>query len=160
MSIITDHKPLVAIFKKDVAMLSQRIQGILLRIHQYTVRIIYKSGPNLFKADWFSRQNHKENNDTETPGMHLNINAMQTTTNIPDCITINELQQAISQDTHLQYLKEQIIQSWLEDRDQIPQDMRTYGIFQDDMAMVDGVHLTAYSKTRIITKTGITTTPC
>ena len=33
VSIIADHKPLVAIFKKDVTMLSQRIQQILLRIH-------------------------------------------------------------------------------------------------------------------------------
>ena len=34
VSIITDHKPLVATFKKDVATLPQRIQHILLRIHQ------------------------------------------------------------------------------------------------------------------------------
>ena len=34
VSIITNHKPFVAIFKKDVATLSQSIQSILLRIHQ------------------------------------------------------------------------------------------------------------------------------
>ena len=32
--LITDHKWLVAIFKKDVATLSQRKQGVLFRIHQ------------------------------------------------------------------------------------------------------------------------------
>ena len=32
--VITDHKPLVSIFKKDVATLSQWIQCILLKIHQ------------------------------------------------------------------------------------------------------------------------------
>ena len=32
--IITDHKALVVIFKKDIAMLSQCIQCILLKIHQ------------------------------------------------------------------------------------------------------------------------------
>ena len=58
VSIIMDHKPLVAIVKKDVAMLSQRIQQILLRIHQYRVRIIYKPGPDLFIADCLSRKNH------------------------------------------------------------------------------------------------------
>ena len=46
--IITYHKPLVAIFKKDVATLSQHIQHILLKIHQYRVQIIYKSGPQDF----------------------------------------------------------------------------------------------------------------
>ena len=42
VNVITDHKTLVALFKKDVASLSQRIQCILLRIHQYRVRILYK----------------------------------------------------------------------------------------------------------------------
>ena len=76
VSVKTDHKPLVAIFKKDVAML-------LLRIHQYQVRIIYKCGPDLFIVDWLSRQNHKENKDAEIPGMQLNIDAIHTMTNIP-----------------------------------------------------------------------------
>ena len=48
VSVITDHKPLVAIFKKDVATLSQR------RIHQYWVKILYKPGPKIFIADWLS----------------------------------------------------------------------------------------------------------
>ena len=34
---ITDHKLLVAIFKKDVASLSYRLQRILLCIHQYSI---------------------------------------------------------------------------------------------------------------------------
>ena len=48
---ITDHKPLVSIFKKDVATLSQWIQHILLKIYQYRVQIIYKPGPDIFIAD-------------------------------------------------------------------------------------------------------------
>ena len=47
VSIITYHKPLIAIFKKDMAILSQRLHQILLRIHQYRMRIIYKPGPEL-----------------------------------------------------------------------------------------------------------------
>ena len=45
VSIIMNHKPFVAKFKKTVATFPQRLQQILLRIHQYTVRIIYKPGP-------------------------------------------------------------------------------------------------------------------
>ena len=48
VSIITNHKPLVVMFKKDVVTLSQQNQCILLWIHQYWARIIYKSGPELF----------------------------------------------------------------------------------------------------------------
>ena len=40
--IITNHKPLVAIFKKDVATLLQCIQCVLLKIHQYRHRKTYE----------------------------------------------------------------------------------------------------------------------
>ena len=58
VSIITDDKPLVAVFKKDVATLSQKLQCILLRIDQYRVSILCKPEPDLFIADWLLRQNH------------------------------------------------------------------------------------------------------
>ena len=46
--IITDHKPLISMFKRVVATLSQCIQCIMLKIHQYRVQIIYKPGPKIF----------------------------------------------------------------------------------------------------------------
>ena len=39
VSTVTDHKPLVAIHKKDVATLSQELQHILLRIYQNSISI-------------------------------------------------------------------------------------------------------------------------
>ena len=41
--VITDHKSLVTIFKKDMVMLLQHIQCILLKTHQYRVKILYIS---------------------------------------------------------------------------------------------------------------------
>ena len=46
--VITDHKLLVSMFKKDVATLSQ---CILLKIQQYRVQIVYKPGLEIFIAD-------------------------------------------------------------------------------------------------------------
>ena len=69
--VITNHKPLVSIFNKDVAMLSQQIQRILLKIHQYRVQILYKHGPEILIADWLSHHNHKENKDEPIRGMDI-----------------------------------------------------------------------------------------
>ena len=101
VSIIADHKPLVAIFKKDVATLPQRIQGILPRIHQFRVKILYKPGPYLFITDWLSRHNHTENKDAEIPGMDVKVDAIQTMTNIPECMSKQQSQQATSHDNHI-----------------------------------------------------------
>ena len=61
--VITDHKLFVAIFKKDVAMLSQCIQHILLKIHQYRVQILYKTRPEIFIADWLLQHNYHKGKD-------------------------------------------------------------------------------------------------
>ena len=68
---ITDYKLLVSMFKKDVATLSQCIQHILLKIHQYRVQIIYKPGPEIFIADWLLRHNHMEGKDKPIKGMDI-----------------------------------------------------------------------------------------
>ena len=85
--------------------------------------------------------NHKKNKGAEIPGMQINSNAIQTTTNISDCMTIHKLQQATSQDKLLQHFQEHIIRGWPEHRDDLPQDMRTYWTFCDDMAVIDRVIL-------------------
>ena len=46
------------------------------------MKIIYRPGPNLFIADWLSRQNHDKNKDAEIPSMQLNINTIQTAADI------------------------------------------------------------------------------
>ena len=70
--------------------------------------------------------------------MQLSINAIQTTTNIPECMTMHELQQVTSQDQHMQCSKEYITQGWPEHRDQIQQDIKSYWTFKDDVAVIDG----------------------
>ena len=95
MLVITDHKLLVSIFKKDVATLSQRIQHILLKIHQYRVLVIYKPGPDIFIADWLSRHNHEEGKDQPIKGMELQVDVIQTTTDMPECLSVTDLQKGI-----------------------------------------------------------------
>ena len=48
---VTDHKLLVATFKKDVASLSERLQRNLLPVHQPNIRTLCKPGPQVFIAD-------------------------------------------------------------------------------------------------------------
>ena len=88
ITVITDHKPMVAIFKTDVVMLSQRIQCIILRIHQYRMSIIYKPGPKNFIADWLSWHSHEENKEEAINGLDLRVDAVQVATDVPECMSI------------------------------------------------------------------------
>ena len=91
--------------KKDVATLSQHIQCILLKIHQYRVQIIYKPGPEILIADWLSRNNHVEGKNKPIKDMDVCMDTIQSSTDMPECISMTEIQQASSQDEHLQQLK-------------------------------------------------------
>ena len=52
---------------------------------------------------------------------------------------MHELQEAMSHDQHLQHLMQYIIQGWPGSKNQLPHDIRTYWMFIDDMAVVNGV---------------------
>ena len=103
--IITNHKPLVAILKKDVASLLQCIQCILLKIHQYRVKILYKPCPEIFIADWLSQHNHEEGKDEAIRDMDTRVDAIQSTADILECFSMSQIQQKMAQDEHLQHLK-------------------------------------------------------
>ena len=80
VSLITDHKPLMAIFRKDVKTPSHWLQRILLCKYQNNIRILYKLELQLIMVDWLPRNNHNENWDEEILGMSLNINAKEACT--------------------------------------------------------------------------------
>ena len=128
-------------FKNDVATLSQHIQCILLKIHQYRVQIIYKPGPEIFIADWLLRHNHTEGKDQPIKGMDVWVDTIQTAMDMPECISMAEIQQALSQDNHLQKLRGIIIAGWADSRDELHADLQPYWSYRDELAVIDGIIL-------------------
>ena len=141
MLVITDHKLLVAMFKKDIVTLLQCIQCILLKIHQYRVQIIYKPGPKIFVADWLSWHNHIEGKDKPIKEMNFRIDAIQSTTDIPECMSMSQIQQASAEDEHLQCLKSFIITGWPSTKDELHTDLKPYWSYRDELAVIDGIVL-------------------
>ena len=70
--------------------------------------------------------------------MKFSINAVHTSADILICITIQDIQ-ATPQDNHLQQLKEYIIQGWPASRNEIPQVVRPYWTFWDDLTVIDRI---------------------
>ena len=93
-NVISDHKLLVAIFKKDMAILSHRLQGILLRAHQYNIRILYKPEPQLFiRLAVLSRHNYKtEMKQSQACSIAYNTCIFTCT---PDCMMAEEIRLTI-----------------------------------------------------------------
>ena len=139
--IITDHKLFISMLKKDVATLLQHIQCILLKIHPYRVLIIYKPGPKIFIADWLLRHNHVEGKDKPIEDMDIRVDAIQSATDMLECISMAEIQQASAQDDHLQHLKSFIIAGWPDTKDELYADLNPYWSYRDELAVIDDIIL-------------------
>ena len=91
----------------------------------------------IFIADWLSQQNHTENKDEAIHDIDIRVDAIQMSTNVPECMSIQQIQQATAQDEQLQWLRGYIIVGWPEGKEHLHQDMRAYWPFKDNMAVID-----------------------
>ena len=91
--------------------MSQWLQCILLRIHEYEIHVLYTPSPNLYIAEWLSKQNHAENKNKETEGIKLNIDTISKVTYITTCMSIQDIAEARQNDMHLQELKEYTLET-------------------------------------------------
>ena len=83
---------------------------------------------------------------------------------VPECMSICQIQQATAQEEHLQWLKSLIITGWPDTKDQLHQDIRPYWSFKDDLGVIDGVimkgrHIIISIRSRIKTA-GTGPNPC
>ena len=71
------------------------------------------------------------------------VDAIQSATDIQKCISISQVQQAMTQDDHLQCLKNIIITGWPSTRDQLHIDIIPYWSYRDDMAVIESLCMKA-----------------
>ena len=162
VSIIKDHKPSVAISKKNVASLSQWLQHILLHRHQYKIHILCKPRQEHYITDWLSKQNHCKNKDEEISRMNLGIDVRDDCPDIPECMSTQEIWDATQEDNHLQALMAYIINGWPMTEAEVKHEIHLHWIFYGDLAVTAGVALkyrrTIYKKNKVLKgseKTGI-----
>ena len=71
--------------------------------------------------------------------MDIRIHTIQSATDIPECISISQIQHTTVQDKHLQCLKNIIITGWLSIKDKLHSDIIPYWLYRDNLAAIDGV---------------------
>ena len=113
----------------------------MLKIHQYRVQIIHKPGPDIFIADWLSRHNHIEGKDKPIKDMDIQVEAIQSATDMPECISGAEIQQVFMQHNHLQKLRNLNIAAWPDTKDELHVDLKPYWLYRDELVVIDGVIL-------------------
>ena len=75
VTMLTDHKPLIAIAKKTLINVPPRLQRLLLRLNNYNATLQWILGKNMVFADHLSRNvGTKESKEPTHSGLDLKIN--------------------------------------------------------------------------------------
>ena len=149
VTVITDHQPLVNILQKDVATATPRLQRLLLKIHNYNVKIVYKKGSQMYISDYLSRQlpNRK---DPEIPGLELSIHAVRrieevseetmklVEQDLPYCINTEDVIRETSSDPEMQELVKLINLGWPEAQRNCSPATRPYFTYREELGVFNG----------------------
>ena len=139
--IYTDHKPIVAIFKKPFAKCPPRIQRFLLRLQPYSIEINYKKETEQVVVDTLSRATENITQQTEIPEEEVKafvdsvVNAMDATPK-----KLQEIREKQDQDAALSKLRAQI-SNWPESIHKVPKEIRNFFTVREDITECDGLLL-------------------
>ena len=131
----SDHKPLENIVVKPLCNAPKRLQGMLLNILQYDVKIIHKKGKEMYLADTLSRSFLPIKNHTEVEFEHINMVEY-----LPIRIErLNEIKIETENDDTLQMLKVMILKGWPDEHNEIPPVLKAYSHTKDEYTVQNGL---------------------
>jgi len=150
VTVNTDHKPLVPIFKKAIHQAPKRLQRMMLRLQKYNLDIQYLPGPQMYIADCLSRNYLKttQHDDKST----YQIFQLQREEKLFEEIeqinqidyinakkeTMTELKLESEKDDTLTQLKREVIAGW-RDRSDLPESIRPFYGYRDEITVQDGI---------------------
>lgn len=150
----TDHKPLINIFEKPLLSAPKRLQHMLLNLQRYNLVIEFVTGKDNVVADALSRApfDDKAINDEysklQVYKVFEQVEGMKLTKflNISgNCL--NEIMDETTKDSTMQSVIQFIQQGWPRSADRVPDGVRAYFGFRDELSVQDGM---VFRKDRIL----------
>jgi len=149
VTIATDHRPLISIYKKSLTSAPRRLQRMLLQLQKYHFQLVYVPGTQLVVADTLSRaclvEQSTEAGDEEIAAL-ADAEQLDTLKMIVLPATIDLIKSAVAADDEYQLLRRQVDTSW-HDISAIPRAIREYITFADELTKVDGL---VFKRDRVI----------
>ena len=119
----TDHKPLIAIFKKPLADSPLCLQRMRISLQKYDFDLEYTPGKQLFTADALSRAFHQPESSKAEPSITEEVKAYvnAVVTSLPVATTrLDEIKEETLKDPNLLKLANTILTGWPDERKHCP----------------------------------------
>ena len=132
----TDHKPMENLVLKPLINTSPRIQRLILRLTQYNMDVVYKSGKSMLVSDCLSRMANPATCE-EDESLNLQITSIEQ----KQCITLSEVKKALIEDPVSILLGDLIVNRWPDSCKYLENKLKPYWIHRFNLSLVDGVIL-------------------
>ena len=141
VTIISDHKPLVSLFKKSLTSSSPHLSRMLLQILDYDLNIVYQEGSKLHLSDALSRfSTHRPDKGLTLPGMDITVHEVETCTNFSS-VYLGKIRESTLHDNDLLVLKTHIINGFPLSTNQCPECIRPFFPYRDELIIFNGLIL-------------------
>lgn len=145
ITVETDHKPLVSLFKKPLCKVPTRLQRLMLKLQCYIFECVFKSGKSLYIADTLSRIPMKHKHNEKNPDndflesefkIHCNllINNLSVT---PKKFQL--IKDETSKDEIFQKLYDFYKHGWPIFKNKLPDDVKPYYMYRDEIHFIQDV---------------------
>lgn len=136
----TDHKPLLAVFKKNLHSAPPRLQRMLLQLQSYDIDLTYRPGKDIPLADTLSRKYLPQTHPEFAADMDTHVHGVMSSMPVSDQ-KMTHIRVVTDRDEQIKLLKQVIHNGWPDDRSQCPKTLLEFWNYRDELTEVDGVIL-------------------
>jgi len=136
----TDHKPLLAIWKKGLHSAPPRLQRMLLQLQKYDIELVFVPGKQIPLADTLSRKFLPDTYPEIAEGLDTCVHAVMSSLPVSDN-KMELIRSTTKSDSQMQLLTKAILDGWSNERSQCPSRLLEFWNFRDELTVVDDIIL-------------------
>ena len=144
--VITDHKPLVSLFKKSLVNLSPRLTRMLVQVLDYTLDVTYQPGTQMHLSDAISRlSTHDNSKGTTIENLDVSVHAIEELTGF-NSLSVDKIRQHTVKDQTMQLLIQHINDGFPDSSTKCPEGIRSYFSFRDELSVTNCIILKGHNR--------------
>ena len=145
ITVITDHKPLITLFKKNIAASSPRLFQMLIKINEFQIDLQHQEGSKMHLSNTISRFNIHDSNDAKNSAFpiadfNISIHEVEDITGFKS-ITMQQIASATAMDAQLEELKKYIIQGFPKSNHDCTELTHDFYDYRESLTIINGLVL-------------------
>ena len=139
--VITDHKPLVSLFKKSLVDASPRLTRMLIQLLAYSLCVIYQPGAKMHLSDVISQLSTHDNSKGKTiQDLNVSIHSIEELTGF-NSLSADKIHQHTAKDNTLQLLIQHINDGFPGSLIKCPEIIRPFYNFREELSICNALIL-------------------